>query len=28
VVVHCERHGNDFSVTEVYWKDQSDAAAA
>ncbi len=28
VVVHCERHGNDFSVTEVYWKDQLHATNA
>ena len=28
VVVHCERHGNVFSVTEVYWKDGPDALAA
>ena len=28
VVVHCERHGNDFSVTEVYWKDRPHASAA
>ena len=28
VVVHCERHGNDFSVTEVLWKDKPDALAA
>jgi type IV secretion system protein VirB11 len=28
VVVHCERHGNAFSVTDVYWKDRRNAAAA
>jgi type IV secretion system protein VirB11 len=28
VVVHCERHGTDFRVTDVYWKDRPDAQAA
>jgi type IV secretion system protein VirB11 len=28
VVVHCERHANDFSVTEVYWKEEPHADLA
>jgi len=28
VVVHCQRDGNDFSVTEAYWKERPDAGVA
>jgi type IV secretion system protein VirB11 len=28
VVVHCERHGTVFRVTDVYWKDRPDGQAA